>query len=458
MAMRDSRKCVFCFHELQPADVCFENIDDTVDPTEDEVKWKYKRLLNSTIQQYDLEAMSRKPIVRFGDMSPDDFVVDSDTGFPLLWKQPMGDGGFNLPNPKRICAYCHMPLPEKFGKCPNVMIGFCGNSGSGKTVYMLSLLHDLIQVDDMSVTWDAALSPDKEIVVGGINYKDAYTAMYQGEDGTFQLPAATDPNVVLPPLVLDCMYRDKEFMITAYDMAGEGMKQPFYMARMATFLLHANGVVYLKDPDYFPGFEKAASKLNEHEFLDSVFSMISAGTSERGGQSAHIAITMTKIDMLLDKYGTNPEFQKIVGKMFDGEEVAVHTGGFNISQAMVYNRYMQNLYKWTNTTDHTILTLYARQKGKKAEEVEEPKGCLARLFGGGKKKQAEEVQEDDILQRAMLFGVSPLGRNANPHKDEYTGMTVVDRAPNGLHNADPVLWLLYCCGLFPARKMKTAED
>jgi len=452
MPMKDSRKCVFCFHELQPTDICFENIDDTVDPTEDEIKWKYKRMLNSNIQQYDIEAMSRKPIVRYGAGSQDDFVVDSATGFPLLWRQPMGDGDFTLPNQKRICAYCHMPLPEKFGKCPNVMIGFCGNTGSGKTVYMLSLLHDLIQVEGMSVTWDAALSPDKDIASGGINYKDAYQAMYQGEDGAFQLPAATDPNVVLPPLVLDCMYGDREFMLTAYDMAGEGMKQPFYMARMASFLLHAHGVVYLKDPEYFDGFSKAASKLNEHEFLDSVFSMISAGTQERGGQPAHIAIAMTKIDMLLDKYGANPEFQKIVGKMFDGESVGIHSRGFNVSQAILYNRYMQNLYKWTMTTDHTILTLYARQRGQKeTPEKPEKRGLFSRMFGG--KKREEDVQEDSILQRAMLFGVSPLGRDANPHRDPYTGMTVVDRAPNGLHNADPVLWLLYCCGLFPARRV-----
>ncbi len=456
MAIRDSRKCVFCFHELKPTDVCFENIDETVDPSEDETKWKYKRMLNANIQQYDLEAMSRKPIVRFGEEPEEHFLVDKETGFPQIWRQPIADGSFTMPNPKRICAYCHMPLPEKFGKCPNVMIGFCGNSGSGKTVYMLSLLHDLIQVEDMSVTWDAALSPDKEIVIGGINYKEAYQSMYQGENGMFRLPAATDPNVVLPPLVLDCMYRDREFMLTAYDMAGEGMKQPFYMARMANFLMHAHGVVYLKDPEYYDGFSKAASKLNEHEFLNSVFSMISAGNDERGGETAHIAITMTKIDMLLEKYGNNPEFKKIVGKMFDGDNVAIHSGGFNVPQAMLYNRYMQNLYNWSMTTDHTILTLYAHQR-ERAEQDDAPRGLFSRLFGGRKRQAAEEEAQDSIDQRVMLFGVSPLGRDANPHKDDYTGMTVVDRVPNGLHSADPVLWLLYCCGVFPARRIREVE-
>ena len=189
-----------------------------------------------------------------------------------------------------------------------------------------------------------------------------------------------------------------------------------------------------------------------------VFSLISAGSENRGGQPAHIAITMTKIDMLLDRYGNHPEFQKIVGKMFDGDGVAAHSKGFNVSQALFYNRKMQDLYNWSNTRDHDILALYERQKGKRPQTLAENPGCLARLFGKGKKARTDEAGEENVTQQAMLFGVSPLGKNANPHKSATSMYTVVDHAPNGFHNADPVLWLLFCCGVFPAARERVSDN
>ena len=447
---KNACKCVFCFHRLQPRDVCFESINESENLTEDEVKWNFKRTLDYGINPFSEEAMSRKPIVRFGEAPDSEFIVDGETGFPLFWKEPIGDGDFKMTNGNRICAFCHMPLPTKFGKCPNIMIGFCGNSNAGKTVYMLSLLHDLAQVDRMSVNWDAALSPDREIVKDSVNYKTAYEVMYQGCRDMYVLPSATDPGRVLPPLVLDCMYKNREFMITAYDMAGEGMKEPFYMARIGQYLQHCHGVVYLKDPEYLPGFARAGSRLNEHEYLNVVFDQISAGDANRDGQRAHVAITMTKIDMLLDRYEDDEDFRRIVGTMFDSEDVAIHWKGFNVNKALLYNNHMKDLYGWGNTADGTIITAYMRQRGRRQEAQAKKPGFFKRLFGGG---SAADESEENIMQRAMLFGVSPLGRGTNPHKTDDADLgtlTVLDHPPHGLHNADPVLWILYCCGIFPA--------
>ena len=53
-------------------------------------------------------------------------------------------------------------------------------------------------------------------------------------------------------------------------------------------------------------------------------------------------------------------------------------------------------------------------------------------------------------QSVMLFAASPLGRDAQFVNDDCNQMAV---APSGMMNVDPLLWLLYCCDLYPARAM-----
>ena len=80
-------------------------------------------------------------------------------------------------------------------------------------------------------------------------------------------------------------------------------------------------------------------------------------------------------------------------------------------------------------------------------EIEKPG-----LFG--KKKRADDAAMDPANQWVMLFGASPLGRNINLyHEDGDDSTWSASHAPSGLHNVDPVLWLLYCAGVFPARKI-----
>lgn len=446
MPIHDTMKCIFCFHTLKNTDICFETVDDQVDPTPDPIKLNFQRRTEPYMDEFDMQAMSRQPICQYQEGSTE-FELDPETGIPVAWNQSVQESTYTLKSRKRICAFCHMPLPSQFGKRPNMMVGFCGNTGAGKTVYMLSLIHDLkSRVHGMAVAPDPIFYSQLKT-----DYKSMYDAMYGGEDG-YRLPQATPPNDTLSPLVLNCSYRGRDFMITLYDMAGEGTKHASYMAKQALFLANTAGVIYLKDPDYFPGMPMANVALEEHAYLDDLFDAITSRRQDT--QPAYIAITMTKIDKLLDIYGSNREFRSIIGATFDRDDVNIHADGFDAPAARAISGRMHKLYDWSNTEDQAILGIYNKQLSRADREDTVRSGLFGRLFSGKKKRRDEE---DTGNQPVMLFGASPLGRNPGLYHEAGDDSTYyASQEPRGLHNVDPILWLLYCHGLFPARR--TVED
>ena len=157
MPIHDTMKCIFCFHTLKNTDICFETVDDQVDPTPDPIKLNFQRRTEPYMDEFDMQAMSRQPICQYQEGSTE-FELDPETGIPVAWNQSVQESTYTLKSRKRICAFCHMPLPSQFGKRPNMMVGFCGNTGAGKTVYMLSLIHDLkSRVHGMAVAPDPIL-------------------------------------------------------------------------------------------------------------------------------------------------------------------------------------------------------------------------------------------------------------------------------------------------------------
>lgn len=438
--LHDKHKCIFCFKTLSRTDICFETVDDTVDMTPDPVKLEYERRFDSMVDENDVRCWSRMPIQDYVDGSAD-FDLDRDTGFPVAWNEKRN--GWTVKSRQRLCRFCHQRLPESFGKYPNVTIGLCGNSAAGKTVYMLSLIRDLRRLPNMSVTPDPVFFSQMET-----DYESMYKAMYTN-DGGYMLPSATNPMDLLSPLVLNCQYSRNghatEFSITVFDMAGEGMKSSSYMAKQAVYLENAVGVIYLKNPEYFPGMNKAEEELEEHAYLPMLMSAITERPA--GVERARIAITMTKFDLVLNKYEGLEEFDKLkLGEMMENNPGSMHANGFDVAKAISLNHRMYKLYDWENTRDSRIRTLYDSQK-KDADVKKKPekkKGLFGRLFGG---KEEEFDEDETIKQWVMLFAASPLGRNI-----QFVGDNMLGMAPSGMLNIDPLLWLLYCSDIFPAKE------
>lgn len=442
----DKNKCIFCFNTLKKTDICFETVDDMVELVPDEVKYSYERRFDNMIDINDVRCLSRQPIKNYVEGDPE-FDLDYETGIPIAWNQP-GDG-WTLKSTRRLCRFCHKPLPIMFGKRPNITVGLCGNSGSGKTVYMLSLIRDLRRVPGMAVTPDPVFFSQLDT-----DYERMYKSMYSGAI-VYKLPSATNPTDILSPVVLNCSYSHRakviDFTVTIFDMAGEGMKNETYMAKQAIYLENAAGVIYLKNPDYFPGMSKEEEGLEEHAYLYNLFETITHRKRDAG--KAHIAITMTKFDLLLNKYEGDPTFDDMkIAQMYANNPVTLHDGGFDVAKALRLNRRLYELFNWENTRDQEIRGLYNRQRmHRNADRKEVKKGFFARLFGRNDDVDDSEPV-DNIKQWVMLFATSPLGRNA-----QFVSSNELALAPNGLMNVDPLLWILYCCDIYPPSR-KSEDD
>lgn len=442
----DKHKCIFCFSTLKKTDISFETADNTVEMESDPVKLAYERRFDASVKENDVSCLSRMPIRDYVEGS-DEFEVDKDTGIPTAWREVRN--GWPMRSTRRLCRFCHQPLPSTFGKRINITVGLCGNSGAGKTVYMLSLIRDLQRVRNMSVSPDPVFYAQMST-----NYKAMYETMYKS-DGGYRLPDATNPNVMLSPLVLNCSYSSqghvRDFSITLFDMAGEGMQHNSYLAKQALYLQNAAGVIYLKNPDYFPGMDKEEEQLEEHAYLEGLFDAIIHRPPS--SPKAHIALTMTKFDLVLNRYEGNAGFDRLkIGEMCAGDPVSHHQDGFNIAQAIKFNQRMYELYGWENTLDQRIRSLYDRQKNSAEENKPAKKGgFLSRLFG----RHDDEDDEDNgekIKQWVMLFAASPLGRNV-----EFIEANQMGAAPSGMLNVDPLLWLLYCCDVYPGKARAVHE-
>jgi len=444
----DKHTCIFCFSTLKNTDICFETADDTVEMEPDPVKLKYERRFDNTVDENDVRCLSRMPIKDYVE-GDEEFDLDPDTGIPTTWHE--NRDGWRLRSTRRLCRFCHQPLPSTFGKRVNITVGLCGNSASGKTVYMLSLIRDMQKIRDMSVTPDPVFYSEMST-----NYKAMYEAMYTTAGG-YALPDVTKPNEMLSPLVLNCAYSDRgrvnEFSITIFDMAGEGMRSPSYMAKQAVYLENAAGVIYLKNPDYFPGMPREDEQLEEHSYLEALFDTITRRPA--GSPKAHIALTMTKFDLVLNRYEGTPEFDKLhITDLCRDNPVSHHQGGFNITRAMQLNRRMHQLYGWENTLDQRIRSLYDRQKNGEASAKPPKKlGFFARLFGKKPKVEEDDNGGENIKQWVMLFAASPLGRNVQFLEDNRLGAS-----PSGLLNVDPLLGLLYCSVVFPPKGAGMEDD
>ena len=433
----DTHKCVFCFKTLEKTDICFETVETAVELTPDPVKYAYEQRFDLTISENDLRCMSRQPIMRYVEGSSE-FDLDKETGIPIAWNQRM-ENGWVLKSRRRLCGFCHKPLPVAFGKQPNITVGLCGNSASGKTVYALSLIHDLNLVPNMAASPDPVFFSELDT-----DYKSMYYGMYSGSDQGFELPVATSPLEILSPIVINCTYTGKgearNFSVTIFDMAGEGIKDPTYMAKQGVYLENTYGAIFLKNPEYFPGFRMSAKAVEEHTHLNSLLETISARSD---GSRAYIAITLTKADMLLERYAADDAFSK-VAKLFEGDPVTSHPNGFRVGKAMLISKRLYDIYDWENTRDNTIRTQYDKLRIVREPHPAKPakRGLFGKLFGGKPKPQEEE---ETIRQPVMLFAASPLGRNVRA-----TGDNRLSDAPAGMLNVDPLLWLLYCCNIYPA--------
>lgn len=142
---------------------------------------------------------------------------------------------------RRVCPYCHNPLPRGFGKNSVKNISIIGTTGAGKTVYISQLLKGM----------------GTYAVKSGLNA--FYTSDHESnfvEDNLVAegkpLPDSTSPGRLSQPMFYDIVQsgggKKTEDTIVLYDIAGENCRDASSMVRFAKFVKHSDGLILLIDP------------------------------------------------------------------------------------------------------------------------------------------------------------------------------------------------------------------
>ena len=153
---------------------------------------------------------------------------------------------------RRVCPYCHNPLPGLYGKYPVKFISIIGITGAGKTVYLSQLVQYL---EDNFARCGITAQPTS-------TYAYRYRETNPVEMGK-RLPAATAKEMFLQPLCFDLSYKDEAgrqhyMTMVFYDIAGENCRMSKDAAEMdanarwfGPFIEHSDGILLLVQPDQF---------------------------------------------------------------------------------------------------------------------------------------------------------------------------------------------------------------
>ncbi|MBT1177687.1 TRAFAC clade GTPase domain-containing protein [Bifidobacterium callimiconis] len=179
---------------------------------------------------------------------PDFFLDSGDTSDGGMLYRIMDAGGNETA--RRVCPYCHNPLPGLYGQYPVKFVPVIGMTGVGKTVYLSQL------VDSLQEAFAKCGISAQPSTVSAYRYRAANPV-----EAGVPLPYATMPQALQQPLFVDLTYTDEvgrphALTMVFYDISGEHFRQfsddESYLATRSMaflpFIQHASGILYLTDP------------------------------------------------------------------------------------------------------------------------------------------------------------------------------------------------------------------
>ncbi|WP_344474311.1 TRAFAC clade GTPase domain-containing protein [Nonomuraea monospora] len=219
---------------------------------------------------------------------------------------------------QRICPHCHSQLPVHFGRVDSRLIALIGAKGTGKTIYMTVLLHELMH--SVGRRFDAA-------VVGSDDHtRSEFSKRY--EEMLYRqnvLPATTVPGQaeLRRPLVFKVSLdrsglfgtRDRHTITSFFDTAGEDLITKQSVDLNVRYLRSADGIILLLDPLQMRGARAAARpgvRLPDSDAKTdhpvNVLARVTEVLYEAHGRGPNrrleipVAVAMSKIDALRDGF------------------------------------------------------------------------------------------------------------------------------------------------------------
>ena len=244
---------------------------------------------------------------------------------------------------RRVCRWCHNPLPANYGKTDVKFLSVIGIVGSGKTVYLSQLLRGM----------------------GNYARKAGLAAMVTGpsvrnfrKDNPVEvgepLPGSTPEQRLQQPLFYELVRdlggnRKSTETIVMYDVAGEVFKSPQLIMHYAPFVEHADGVLLLIDPLQFDVVSSFLSdgqeRDNPAQILSVIHNIISKGDPDFKCPIP-FAVCVSKVDEILDILSDN--LRNLLARDVEGVKNAA---GYELAEfnAKEYNPILKELTEFIET-------------------------------------------------------------------------------------------------------------
>lgn len=193
---------------------------------------------------------------------------------------------------RRVCPYCHNPLPREFGKYRVRNISIIGITGAGKTVYISQLLKGMEVYAAKSGLAAFFLSQNEPDFV-----KENRVAK------GVPLPMGTLPNRLSQPMFYDIGQgwgsKVKKDTIVLYDIAGENCRKAEDMVRFSRFIEHSDGLILLIDPKQLNFISNADKDVDAPSLaLNTLHTVLEKSANKKC--TVPIAVCVSKSDQCFD--------------------------------------------------------------------------------------------------------------------------------------------------------------
>lgn len=217
---------------------------------------------------------------------------------------------------QKCCPHCHNSLPHSFEQVDTKIISIIGSRNSGKTHYITVLIEELKKLGkDIGLTLfaqDVGINPI-EFTTSRFN-REYREPLYGNHD---QLNKTSETQSDSYPLIYELRSNNKvsgkvkSVYLVFYDTAGEVFNSRDKMDRLARYVTHSSGIIYLIDPaqlktvsDYLKS--KGETTERQQGSFQDILDIINQSL-EKTGQTGPtkrsripVSVTFSKIDSLIN--------------------------------------------------------------------------------------------------------------------------------------------------------------
>lgn len=260
-----------------------------------------------------------------------DEARERETGFNEHMRPVFGLGGSRLVWPAkancpqcgaqtgiRACPCCHTPLSANFGASVNPLIAMAGAKGTGKTVYLSALAHELL--NGMSGRFDADVRVSGASQSAALGARPTFSRIFDRQELVEQSAQAVDGRQ--PPMVFEWrgeqrvagLRRFRTSFLSFYDTAGEDLTAQETTHDLA-YLGAADALILLLDPFMIPQArakiripaEAVASAEPTVDVVNRVTEALRASQGIRSNRAIKIpvAVAFAKMDAFFDVLGSD---------------------------------------------------------------------------------------------------------------------------------------------------------